>query len=135
MTTITVPRTNAKDSFLRFAIRLDAVISGLMGIVGVPFAHQIAEMSGTTPSFEYSVGAFFIAYGVVVYALSLKEHVRRLGSILVVGNLVYTVAVVVAVLAGVWPLTTTGVVLMLGGGVYTLVMADLQYLGLRRLRG
>jgi hypothetical protein len=135
MTAITVPRTNAKDSFLRFAIRLDAVISGLMGIVGVPFAHQIAEISGTTPSFEYSVGAFFIAYGVVVYALSRKEHVRRLGTILVVGNLVYTVAVVVAVLAGVWPLTATGVVLMLGSGVYTLVMADLQYLGLRRLRG
>jgi hypothetical protein len=27
-----------------------------------------------------------------------------------------------------------GVVLTLGSGVYTLVMADLQYLGLRRLR-
>lgn len=135
MTAITAPRATAKDSFLRMAIRLDAIISGLMGIVGVPFAHQIAEISGTTPSFEYSVGAFFIAYGVVVYALSRKEHIRRLGSILVAGNLVYSVATVVAVLAGVFPLTSTGVVLMLGSGVYTLVMADLQYIGLRRLEG
>jgi hypothetical protein len=38
------------------------------------------------------------------------------------------------VLAGVFPLTTTGVVATLGSGVFTLVMADLQYLGLRRLR-
>ena len=53
---------------------------------------------------------------------------------MVIGNLVFTVAAVVVVLAGVWPLTTTGVVLTLGSGVYTLVMADLQYLGLRRLK-
>ena len=38
------------------------------------------------------------------------------------------------VLADVVPLTTTGVVLTLASGVYTLVMADLQYLGLRRMR-
>jgi hypothetical protein len=38
------------------------------------------------------------------------------------------------VLAGVWPLTTAGVVLTLASGVYTLVMADLQYIGLRRMR-
>ncbi len=33
----------------------------------------------------------------------------------------------------VWPLTTTGVVLVLGTGVYTLVMAELQYQGVRRI--
>ena len=32
------------------------------------------------------------------------------------------------------PLTTAGIVLTLASGVYTLVMADLQYLGLRRMR-
>ena len=40
---------------------------------------------------------------------------------------------VAVVLAGVWPLTTTGVVLVLGTGVYTLVMAELQYQGVRRI--
>ena len=38
------------------------------------------------------MGAFFIAYGVVVYGLSRKEHVRRSGIVVVVGNVVYTVA-------------------------------------------
>ena len=41
---------------------------------------------------------------------------------------------VAAVLAGWWPLTTTGIVLTLASGVFTLIMADLQYLGLRRMR-
>jgi len=134
MTAITAPTTAAKDSFLRFAIRLDAVLSGLMGIVGIPLAPRMAELSGTTTAFEYSIGAFFIAYGVAVYGLSLKQRVRRLGMILVVGNLVYTALAVVFVLAGVMPLTTTGIVLTLGSGVFTLVMAELQYQGLRRMR-
>jgi len=135
MTAMTVSAaTAAKDSLLRFAMRLDAVGSGLMGIVGVALAPRIAELSGTTPALEYSMGAFFIAYGVVVYGLSLRTRVRTTGVALVVGNLVYTVLAVAAVLAGWWPLTTTGIVLTLASGVFTLVMADLQYLGLRRMR-
>jgi hypothetical protein len=135
MTAITVPHTTAaKDTFLRFAIRLDAVISGLMGVAGAALAPRIAELSGTSPAIEYSMAAFFIAYGVGVYGLSMRKHVRRLGVAVVVGNLVYTALAVLVVLAGVWPLTTVGVVATLGSGVYTLVMADLQYLGLRRMR-
>jgi hypothetical protein len=135
MTAVTAPATAAKDSFLRFAIRLDAVLSGLMGVVGIPLAPRMAELSGTTTAFEYSIGAFFIAYGVAVYGLSLKQRVRRLGMILVIGNLVYTALAVAFVLAGVMPLTTTGIVLTVGSGVFTLVMAELQYQGLRRARG
>jgi hypothetical protein len=135
MTAITAPATaTTKDAFLRFAMRLDAVLTGLMGIAGVAVAPRIAELSGTTPALEYSMGTFFIAYGVAVFALSLMKHVRTPGVAVVVGNVVYTVAAVGVVLAGVWPLTTMGVVLTLGSGVYTLVMADLQYLGLRRMR-
>jgi hypothetical protein len=50
------------------------------------------------------------------------------------GNVLYTVASVIFVLAGAIPLTTTGIVLTLAAGVYTLVMADLQYMGVRRMR-
>ena len=136
MSAVTVSTvTTTKDSFLRFAMRLDAVCSGLAGIAGAAMAPRIAEMSGTTPALEYSMGAFFIAYGVAVFALSRIKHVRIPGIAVVVGNLGYSVLAVVVVLAGVWPLTTTGVVLTLASGVFTLVMADLQYLGLRRMLG
>jgi len=134
MTAITVPATTTRDSFLRFALRLDAVISGLMGVVGVALAPWIAEQSGTAPAFEYTLSALFVVYGVAVLVLSGRPSVRQLGRACSIGNLVYTAASVIMVLAGVFPLTTTGVVATLGGGVFTLVMADLQYLGLRRLR-
>ena len=134
MTAITAPRATTRDSFLRFALRLDAVCSGLMGIVGLAIAPKIAELSGTTAEFEYTVGALFVAYGVAVLVLSSRPSVRQTGVVVVIGNLVYSVATVVAVLAGVFPLTTAGVVGFLGSGVFTLVMADLQYLGLRRIK-
>ena len=45
MTAITIPATAiAKDAFLRFAMRLDAVLTGLMGIAGVAVAPRIAEL-------------------------------------------------------------------------------------------
>lgn len=134
MTTTISAATTAKDAFLRFAMRLDAVITGVMGVAGLLLAPRIAELSGTPMTFEYSMAAFFVGYGIAVYALSRMVRVRTPGIAVIAGNVLYAVGAVAMVLAGVWPLTTTGIVLTLASGVYTLVMADLQYLGLRRLR-
>ena len=135
MTAITTPRLKeSTDSLLRFAMRADAVLTGLAGIAGIPLAGWLAEISGTTKAFEYSMSAFFIAYGVVVLALAQLPSVRKPGIAVITANLLYTVAAVVFVLAGWMPLTTTGVVLTLATGVYTLVFAELQYQGVRRMK-
>ena len=134
MTAITTPRfKESTDSLLRFAMRADAVLTGLAGIAGLPLAGWLAEISGTTRAFEYSMSAFFIAYGVVVLALAQLPSVRKPGIVVITANLLYTVTAVVFVLAGWMPLTNTGVVLTLATGVYTLVFAELQYQGLRRM--
>jgi hypothetical protein len=135
MTAISTPKlAQSSDSFLRFALRLDATCSGIMGIAGIPLAGWLAETSGTTKAFEYSMGAFFIAFAVGVFVVAARPSVKRAGIVIAVGNLAYTVASVVFVLADVLPLTTTGIVLTLGAGVYTLVMAELQYQGWRRAK-
>ena len=134
MTAITASTTTAKDAFLRLTMRLDAVVSGAVGLAALALAPRIAALSGTSAAFEYSTGAVFVVYGSAVYALARVPDVRTPGIAVVVANVIFTVAAVATVLAGVWPLTTTGVVLTMGSAVYTLVMADLQYLGLRRMR-
>jgi hypothetical protein len=135
MTAITSRRLNeSTDSLLRFAMRVDAVLTGLAGVAGIPLAGWLAETSGTSTAFEYGMAAFFIAYGLVVFGLASLPSVRRPGIAVVIANLLYTVATVGFVLADVFPLSTTGVVLTLASGVYTAVFAELQYQGVRRIK-
>ena len=132
MSAITIDRTGTRDGLLRLAMRADAVITGLAGVAGIPLAGWLSDLSGTTLENEYAMSAFFIAYGVVVFGLAALPSVRRPGMGVIIANLLYTVAAVVAVFAV--PLTTTGVVLTLASGVYTLVFAELQYQGWRRIK-
>jgi hypothetical protein len=134
MTAISTRLNESTDSLLRFAMRADAILTGLAGLAGIPLAGWLAETSGTTTTFEYSMSAFFIGYGVVVFGLAALPAVRVPGIAVVIANLMYTVAAVVFVLADWMPLTTTGVVLTLATGVYTAVFAELQYQGLRRMK-
>jgi uncharacterized membrane protein HdeD (DUF308 family) len=134
MTAISTRLNESTDSLLRFALRADAVISGLAGIAAIPLAGWLAEASGTTKAFEYSMGAFFIVFGVAVLWLAAQPSVRRAGMWVAIGNLLFTVASVVLVLSDLMPLTTTGVVLTLGTGAYTAVIGELQYQGWRRAK-
>lgn len=135
MTAITAGRTaTASDSLLRLAMRADAVLTGLAGIVGIPLAGWLANVSGTTTTIEYSLAAFFIGYGAVVLGLAALPALRWPGIAVITANWLYTVAAVVVVVTDVWSMTTVGTVLTLASGVYTLVFAELQYVGLRRLK-
>src|SRR5690242_7502294 len=119
MTASSTPKlAQSSDSLLRFALRADATCSGLMGIAGIPLAGWLAEVSGTPIAFEYTVSALFSTFAVGVFALAARPSVKRPGIVIAAGNAVYTVATVVFVLAHVFPLTTVGVILTLGSGVY-----------------
>jgi hypothetical protein len=134
MTAISTRLNESTDSLLRFAMRADAILTGLAGIAAIPLAGWMAELSGTTLAFEYSMSAFFVAYGIVVFGLAALPSVRVPGIAVIIANLAYTVAAVAFVLADWMPLTTAGVVLTLATGVYTAVFAELQYTGLRRMK-
>src|SRR5262245_10824417 len=117
MTAISTPNVRTgNDSFLRLALRLDATCSGIMGVAGIALAGWISEISGTTTAFEYGVGAFFIAFAIGVFALASRPSVKRAGIVIAAGNVLYTLASIVFVLADVFPLTTTGVVATLAVG-------------------
>lgn len=122
------------DSLLRLALRADAIITGVTGIVGFPLAGWLAKVSGTSVAFEKEMALFFMAYGVVVFALSMLQSVKAPGMAVIIANVAYTIGAVALVLAGPFELTTLGVVLTLASGVYTLAFAELQYQGWRRIQ-
>ena len=133
MTAVSTPRTSS-DSLLRLAMRADAVLSGLVGVALIAAAGWFSELTGLPAAVAYGAGAAFVVYATVVFLAAGLEQVRAAGIATVVANLLFTVAAVVVVMARPVDLTTAGVVAVLAGGVYTLVFADLQYLGLRRMR-
>ncbi|MGE2719182.1 hypothetical protein [Mycolicibacterium celeriflavum] len=133
MTALSVRLNESTDALLRFAMRADAILTGLAGIAALPLAGWLAETSGTTIAFEYAMAAFFIGYGLAVLGLAALPSLKTAGMAVIVANVVYAVAAVVLVLSNVFPLTTIGVVLTLATGVYTLAFAELQYQGWRRI--
>ncbi|HTY27083.1 MAG TPA: hypothetical protein VMD51_02915 [Mycobacterium sp.] len=129
----TRPLSDSTDSLLRFALRLDATLTGFLGLAAAAMADPMARLTGLTPLQMYVIGAAFVLYGVGVYALAAVPDVRRLGIVLAVFNTVGTVGFIAIATAGVLPLTSAGVAVTLACSVYTAVFAVLQYLGVRRL--
>ena len=131
--TVTTQPTRT-DSLLRVAMRADAILTGVSGVVGLPLVGWLAKTSGTTVAFEKEMALFYMAYGIVVFGLSLLPSVKGPGLAVIIANVVYTVGAVALVLAGPFALTTFGVVATLGSGVSTLAFAELQYQGWRRIK-
>lgn len=133
MTALSLRLNESTDALLRFAMRADAILTGLAGVAALPLAGWLADTSGTTTTFEYAMAAFFIAYGLTVLGLAALPSLNKAGMAVIVANVVYAVAAVVLVVSNVFPLTGIGVVLTLATGVYTLAFAELQFQGWRRL--
>jgi hypothetical protein len=122
---------DSTDSLLRFAMRADATLTGLFGLAAAFVADPLSSLTGLTSGAEYALSAFFVLYGLVVFSLAALPNLRRSGIAVVVANIVYTVAAIVA--AELVPMTAAGIAAMLATGVYTAFFAWLQYLGVRRL--
>jgi hypothetical protein len=129
----TRPFADSTDSLLRFAMRLDATLTGLTGLSIAVVADPLSSMTGLSSLAEYGVGAFFVFYGLAVFSLAAVPDLRRAGNAVIIANVVFTLAAVAVVTADVLPLTETGISLMLASGCYTAAIGYLQYLGVRRL--
>ena len=129
----TRPFDDSTDSLLRFAMRLDATLSGLVGLFIALLADSLSALTGLSSVAEFSGGALLVLGGLGVYGLAAAPDLRRVGVGLIVGNVVLAVAVLVVVAVGALPLTAAGVAATLATAGYFALMGYLQYLGVRRL--
>ena len=131
---VTQPLSSSTDALLRFALRLDATLTGFAGLAGAALADPLSSLTGLSATTEYLLGAAFVAYGLVVYSLAALTDLRRVGIGVSAANVLCTVATLMIVLADAAPLTAAGVAATLAIGLYTAFFGYLQYLGVRRLR-
>ena len=129
----TRPFDDSTDSLLRFAMRLDATLSGLVGLFIALLADSLSALTGLSSVAEFSGGALLALGGLGVYGLAAAPDLRRVGVGLIVGNVVLAVAVLVVVAVGALPLTAAGFAATLATAGYFALMGYLQYLGVRRL--
>src|ERR1700730_19291083 len=76
----TRPFEDSTDSLLRFAMRLDATLSGLIGLFIALMADSLAALTGLSSVAEFSGGALLVLGGLAVYALAAAPHLRRVGA-------------------------------------------------------
>jgi hypothetical protein len=127
------PLSDSTDSLLRFAMRADATLCAGVGLLAAMAADPLSRLSGLSSTAEWAAGAVFVAYGALLYVLAAVPDIKSIGIGVVAANLVFSVLVVVAIVAGRLRMTEFGVVLTLASTALTLGFAYLQYLGVRRL--
>jgi hypothetical protein len=138
MTAISLARiTAARDEgrLLRFALRLDAAGSGALGLLGLAAATPLADLLGMTAGGLLGSGAFLVGYALALGLLAARPVIPRAGAwVVVVGNGLWVLGSIGAVVAGRDTFTTLGVAVVLAQAATVAVFADLQWLGLRRAR-
>ncbi|TQM83188.1 hypothetical protein FHX81_5606 [Saccharothrix saharensis] len=115
------------DGLLRFALKLDGVASGGLGLLAL----LLDLPTGLPRGLVVGLGAFLVAYGVGVFLLGLRP-IRPLVAVVVIGNSVWVLDSFLTAFAGWFPVTGLGVLLIVAQAVAVLGFITLQVLGLRR---
>ncbi|MBJ7409748.1 MAG: hypothetical protein JHD15_05190 [Phenylobacterium sp.] len=127
--------TEIRSNFLRTVIALDAAACGVMGAAFAFDAGWLAEPLGLSPALMQPVGLFLLPYAAVLAWLASRPALPRLVVWTLVGFNVLWAAESIGLVALGWVQPTTlGLAVVVGQAVAALVVAELQYLALRRAR-
>lgn len=130
MTTIATPATN---DLLPFALKADGLATLPTGLLLATLAGVLDGPLGLPTEFLLIVGLFCVAYGAGVLFLGTRPVInRRAAGGVVALNVIWVLDSVLVVAAGLFDLTTLGVIVVLGIAAAVAAVAALQVVGLRR---
>jgi hypothetical protein len=130
-TAIAVP---ARAPLVATSVKLDAAMSGSAGALLVAGGAWLDGPTGITTGWLVGIGLFFLAYAAVLVAIVRAGSPPSLVRLVVLGNAGWVVLSVVALLADWLTPTTTGSVLIALQAAAVALVAELQWLALRRSR-
>lgn len=115
-------------------VRVDAAISGLLGAAMLIWAPLLDGPLGVSTDVLLALGAFLLAYAAALVWIVRMGVPTRWAQAVIAGNVAWAALGVVAVLAHWLTPTTAGAVVALAQAAATAILAELQYVGLRRAR-
>lgn len=121
--------------FLRNVLLLDAATGLGSGALQLGATAWLATWTGLPSRLLLESGVFLLLYGVGLLWLARRDPIPLAGvRLLVIGNIAWAVACI-ALMLGPWPEPTPwGLAYLALHAVSVLVMAQMQWLGLRQLR-
>jgi hypothetical protein len=119
--------------FLRRALLADAVFSGVSAVVMTLDAGALAPFLNLPEALLRETGLFLIAYTALVGWLWSRPQVPRLLVMVVVaGNAAWTLASIALLFSNAVAPNLLGEIVVVAQAIATGVLAELQYIGLRR---
>jgi hypothetical protein len=114
---------------LKFALKLDGVASFALGLLTLLIRPEVGMPTG----WQIGLGLFCVVYGVGVFALGTRASPdRRMVLLIIIGNVVWALDSILTAELDWFPLSGTGVALVLAQGLAVLGFAVLQFIGLKR---
>ncbi len=121
------------SSLLRRALIADCMFSGVSALALVLDAAALAGLTELPETLLCETGLFLILYAALVAWLAWRTATARAWIVLVIsGNTAWTVASIVLLLSSAVHRNLFGEMVVMAQAVGTAVLAELQYLGLRR---
>ncbi|WP_432730443.1 hypothetical protein [Variovorax sp. W6] len=126
----------ASPRFLPNVMWADAASCAATGALQVAFTGALARLTGLPAPLLMGTGVFLLAYAAMAaFMASRATPPRTLIGLVVVGNFGWAVACISLLVSGIFPVTAVGVAWVLAQAVCVIVLAELQWTGLRRSRG
>ena len=123
-TTLTAPAAPGRIT-IRFALLLDAVISGANGVAYLVAADPIGDLLGLPVDFLRALGAFFVVYACAVWLVSRRPSSPAVAAV-IAGNVLWVLASLAFAIAGWHDPTTAGVVWTVLQAIIVAGFAELQ---------
>ena len=121
------------SSFLRGALIADCIFSGVSALALVLDAPALAGLTELREQLLRETGLFLILYAALVGGLASRTATARAWIVLVIsGNAAWTVASIALLFSSAVHPNLVGEMVVVAQAIATAVLAELQYLGLRR---
>jgi hypothetical protein len=122
--------------FLRRAILADAIFSGASAVLLTFGAGALALLLNLPEALLRETGLFLIAYAALVGWLGTRQSMPKpLVMIVIAGNAAWTLASIALLFSGAVTPNLLGEVFIAAQAIAVGVLAELQYIGLRRSSG
>ena len=126
----------ASPRFLSNVMWADAASCAATGALQVAFTDVLASLTGLPVWLLMGTGVFLLAYAAAAaFMASRATPPRTLIGLVVVGNFAWALACVALLVSGVFAVTALGMAWVLAQALCVVVLAELQWTGLRRTRG